>query len=155
LTSVCSPRKPPSPASGVASASALSSGAHETCCCVGAALLALTVLVRWRRRDFSRPMTAGILIGGLPYLCGLGTGARLSAEAAIGSVSLCAMAALLAGLATGLYARGQPSSTWLLATTTGALTALLGVVGFGYQVGLAVWLALATGSTLTRALTTS
>jgi hypothetical protein len=134
---------------------ALGTGRLEACACVGLALLAVSVLLRWRNRRGVDAVRYGLVAGAFPLFFGV-AGTCVAPDCANAPLlSVCTAASLGLGLPSGLWlgrrlARREASlSTWIAATGIAMLAASLGCIGLGVAglTGTIVGLLIGTAST--------
>lgn len=134
---------------------ALATGRGEACACLGVALLAASVLLRWRDRRGVDSVRYGLLAGALPLFIGVVVTCVAPDCANAPLLSMCTAACLCLGLPSGIWlgrrlARREASgSTWFAATGVAMLAASLGCVGLGVAglTGTLIGLAIGTAST--------
>jgi len=104
------------------------------CAAVGAALLFVSVLVRWRQPHGTWSVDAGLATGAIPMAAALVLCRFASSWPADAALSVCVAAGFVSG---GLASRAMTPSTrglstgWLTASLVAGLTAAMGCVGIG------------------------
>lgn len=135
----------------VSAVCALESRNPEQCACIGVALIAATVLFRWRSRQGVESALIGVVAGSFPLLIGLGLSRaiHLCGDAA-GMVS-CSTLCVPMGVASGLWIgfRSARVGVGRLGTVAAlgiaALTASLGCIGLGIGGVMGVGVGLSVG----------
>lgn len=137
---------------------ALGTGRGEACVCVGALLIAGSVVLRWRDRRGVDSVRYGLLAGALPLLVGLVI-ARVAPDCGDARlVSVCTAACLGLGLPSGIWLghrlarREAPISTWVAATSIATLAASLGCIGLGFAGLTGAIIGLLVGAASTQAI---
>jgi hypothetical protein len=117
----------------------IASGAHTSAClCMGVVLLAVASLLRWRGRAGIEAVTAGLVLGAIPFAaalllrtCGIECGK-------LGSITpaelTCFAAGAIAGAGVSLRvarASDDRRGRWLATLLVASLTAAVGCVGLG------------------------
>ena len=138
---------------------ALGTGRGEACVCVGALLIAGSVVLRWRDRRGVDSVRYGLLAGALPLLVGLVVARVLPNCADAPLFSACTAACLGLGLQSGLWLgrrlarREAPIPTWFAAMAVATLAASLGCVGLGIAGLAGTTIGLLVGSASMQAIT--
>jgi hypothetical protein len=130
----------------------LESRGRASCCCAAIALIAITVLMRWRDRSGVEAATTGILAGLLPLIAGLVFERfGLGRELAVSTAGLLVVGGG-AGIVVGLRARraALPVQRVLWAASVAALATCLGCIRLGLLGLGATIVGMAIGLTLTR-----
>lgn len=125
---------------------------RETCVCVGAVLLSLSVWLRWRGRDGFEAVSTGLLAGGIPLVLGLVL-ARLdvhcsSAESEAFCLGFSGLIGLVAGVVIAVREARRRSRAWSVLTAAAIciLAASLGCLRLGVASVLAVAAGTAVGA---------
>jgi hypothetical protein len=137
--------------------SALVSSEPPACACLGALLIGVAILLRWRNRRGAESVATGLFAGSAPLVVGLVAG-RLApgACAAAPWLSACTVLALVVGGAAGLWVGARTAAgraglaAAVAAAAVAALTASLGCVGLGVGAVLGAALGLVGGSVTGR-----
>lgn len=126
---------------------AATTGASDTCACVGAVLLVAAIFLRWRSRRGADCVRHGLAAGALPLIATLVVGRVAPACRGAPLVSICTALCVLLGAPAGVWlgfrlARRATMSTWFAAMWIAVLASSLGCVGLGVGgiVGAAVGL---------------
>ncbi len=116
---------------------AIETGQHETCGCLGVLLLVTAVYLRWRSRDGTESVLAGVLAGAGPLVVALVIARLLphwvDQQRMVSSCAAVCGAGLVAGALAGVrLARRRIGAQGLITSLgVGAIVAALGCLGLG------------------------
>jgi hypothetical protein len=116
---------------------AFESGRGGACACLGGALLALSIGLRWASRRGGESVAVGLAAGSVPLLVGLAARRLAPWCTSAGLVPACTVACAVAGGAAGVWlgvrlARGRAGlGAWAVTGLVALLAASLGCVGLG------------------------
>jgi hypothetical protein len=116
----------------------LAGGSLAACGCLGCALLALAIVLRWRGRLGAEIVRDGLVLGLVPAVAALwlrGCGFECAPIGAVGEVEVvCLAAGIITGGGVTLLAMrsgGARRRRWLLTLLVASMTASLGCAGLG------------------------
>ena len=139
----------------VAAVCLIESRGREACVCFTSLLIPLAIWLRWRNRQGTEAVTAGLLAGSFPLVAGL-VAARLGLHCgAPDTSSLCTALSLLVGGVAGVFIALREigfrarALSWFTAGCIAALAAGLGCVRLGVLGVAGVALGIALGATVT------